>query len=183
MGYDSPYDVTNSDYRYYVSKLINLDGRFYDLKISPAGDKLTLTPSSAPLGSVTNPNDGFTAVIFSGRPGLSEDQRQQGPPVAVPEGQWELLSYTINRTETPEAEQAGGKGREERERSVEAKDGGGSSELAEPVAGALGRRNVGRGRVLVIRSSRPRQPPGIRRSRSARARRSRCPSARRTSPS
>ena len=48
-----------------MSKLVNIDGRFYDLHISPAGDKLTLTPSSLPLGNVTNPNDGFHATVYS----------------------------------------------------------------------------------------------------------------------
>ena len=48
-----------------VSKLIEIDGRFYDLKISPAGDKLSLDRTTTPLGNVTNPNDGFRAVIYS----------------------------------------------------------------------------------------------------------------------
>ncbi len=99
-GYDSPYDVTSSGYRYYVSKVIDIDGRFYDMKISPAGDKLTLTPSSTPLGSVTNPNDGFTAVIF-GDQGFLKISGNKDKPVAVPEGQWKLFSYAINRMELP----------------------------------------------------------------------------------
>ena len=60
-----------------MSKLVGIDGRFYDLKITPAGDKLTLTPSTAPLGSVTNPNDGFRAVIYSDDVFL-ENPREQG---------------------------------------------------------------------------------------------------------
>ena len=107
-GYDSPYDVTSSDYRYNVSKLVNIDGRFYDLKITPAGDKLTLTPSTAPLGSVTNPNDGFRALIYSDK-GFLKISGNKGTPVPVPEGQWKLLSYTINQTETPKPSEAGGK--------------------------------------------------------------------------
>ena len=54
-GYDLPYDVTTSDCRHHVSKLIAIDGRFYDLKISPAGDKLTLTPAALPLGKRDQP--------------------------------------------------------------------------------------------------------------------------------
>jgi hypothetical protein len=135
VGYDSPYDVTQSAYRYYVSKLIHLDGRFYDLKISPAGDKLTLTPSSTPLGSVTNPNVRFAAVIY-GDQGLLKISGSEGQPVAVPEGQWRLLSYTINATETPQpskpAEQAkkGGK--------KTAKDGGATNELASALVALMG---------------------------------------------
>ena len=37
-GMDSPYDVTSGDSRHYVSKLVNIDGRYYDVKITPAGD-------------------------------------------------------------------------------------------------------------------------------------------------
>ena len=43
--------TTLRSYRHYVSKLVDIDGRFYELKISPAGDKLTLTPSTVPLGT------------------------------------------------------------------------------------------------------------------------------------
>lgn len=99
--YDSPYDVTSSDYRYNVSKLVNIDGRFYDMKVAPAGDKLTLTPSTAPLGSVSNGNDGFRAIIYNDDLFL-KIQGNKDAPVAVPEGQWKLLSYTINATETPQ---------------------------------------------------------------------------------
>ena len=62
---DSPYDPTASDYRCYVSDMIPVDGRWYDLKVSPAGDKLTLTRSTAPMGSVTNKNAAFRALIYS----------------------------------------------------------------------------------------------------------------------
>ena len=100
-GIDSPYDITSGDSRHYVSKLVNIDGRFYGLKISPAGDKLTLDPSSTLLGNVTNPNDGFRAVIYSDQSFL-KIRGNKGTPVPVPEGEWKLLSYTINQTERPE---------------------------------------------------------------------------------
>ncbi len=137
MGYDSPYDVTAGGYRYCVSKLINLDGRFYNLKISPAGDKLTLTPSSAPLGSVTNPNDGFTAVIY-GDQGLLKLSGGKGQPVAVPEGRWRLLSYTINRTETPKPSKPANKDKTAKKEKEAAKDGQAFRELASQLATLLG---------------------------------------------
>ncbi len=101
----SPYDVTSGSYRNYVSKLIKIDDRFYDLKISPAGDKLTLTPSSVALGSVTNPNDGFRAVIYGER-GFLAIRGTRGTPAPVPEGQWKLLSYTIDEKNRPEPAKA-----------------------------------------------------------------------------
>jgi hypothetical protein len=96
-GFDSPYDITAGKYRHYVSKLVNIDDRFYDLKISPAGDKLTLELSSIPLGSVTNPNDHFRAVIY-GDQGFLKISGDKGGPVPVPEGEWKLLQYTLDMT-------------------------------------------------------------------------------------
>ncbi len=48
LGFGSPYDWTASDNRVPVSKVVCIDGRLYDMKITPAGDQLTLTPSTAP---------------------------------------------------------------------------------------------------------------------------------------
>jgi hypothetical protein len=102
---DSPYDVTGSDSRNYVSKLVKIDGRFYDVKISPAGDKLTLEPCSIPLGNVKNPNVGFRAVIY-GDQGFLKIRGKKDAPVPVPEGQWKLLSYTIDGTDVEKPKKA-----------------------------------------------------------------------------
>ena len=91
------YYVTRNDEQHYVSNQINIDGRFYDLKISPAGDKLTLTPSSVAVGYVTNPNMGFRAVL-SGEKGLIKISGGKSGRAPVPAGDWRLLSYTIDRT-------------------------------------------------------------------------------------
>jgi hypothetical protein len=99
--YESPYDPTASDYRYDVSKMVPIDGRWYDLKISPAGDKLTLTPSAVPVGSVTNRNEAYRAQIY-GDKGFLKIRGTKGAPIAVPEGRWKLLSYTITCANRPE---------------------------------------------------------------------------------
>ncbi len=101
-AFDSPYDPTASDCRYHVSKMIPIDGRWYDLKISPAGDKLTLTPSTVPLGRVTNGNEAFRALIY-GDKGFLKIRGTKGAPIPVPEGQWNLLSYTITCANHPAA--------------------------------------------------------------------------------
>ena len=93
-----PYYVTVGNSRRHVSKLVEIDGRYYDVKISPTGDKLTLTASSVPLGSVTNPGDAYRAVIY-GDQGILDICGKSGTPVAVPEGQWKLLSYIIQWTD------------------------------------------------------------------------------------
>jgi hypothetical protein len=94
---DSPYEATAGDSPLVVSKLVRLDGRFYDLTVSPAGDRITLAPSSVRLGNVTNSNDGFQAVIYSDKC-LLKISGKKGVPALVPEGQWKLLSYTIDQT-------------------------------------------------------------------------------------
>jgi hypothetical protein len=99
-GYTSPYEVTANSYQHYVSKMVDIEGRFYDIKISPAGDKLTLTPSTVQLGIITNPNAKFSAVIYSGD-SILKITGQKDSPVSIPEGEWKLLSYTIDQTEPP----------------------------------------------------------------------------------
>lgn len=91
-------DVSGDDYRHYVSKTVNIDGRFYDLRITPAGDKLTLTASSVPVGYVTNPNDGFRAVVY-GDQGLLKIATGKTSRAPLPVGQWRLVSYTITQAE------------------------------------------------------------------------------------
>ena len=79
----------------YVSKLIKVDGCYYRPEVSRTGGRLTLTPLSLPTGHVTNPNEQFVALVHNegkilkirgGKPELT----------ALPEGEWRLLSYTIN---------------------------------------------------------------------------------------
>jgi hypothetical protein len=100
-GYTSPYEVTSNSYQHYVSKMVDIDGRYYNLKISPAGDKLTLDPASVPLGKITNPNGRFSAVIY-GDNGFLKISGEKDTPISIPEGEWKLLSYTIDLTNAPE---------------------------------------------------------------------------------
>lgn len=103
-GRSSPYDPATSDARHFLSKMISVDGRYHDIEVTAAGDKLTMTPSAAPLGYLTNPNDGFRAILY-GDQGFVKVSGGQSEPVAVPEGDWKLLSYTIDQTTPKEAEQ------------------------------------------------------------------------------
>jgi hypothetical protein len=50
-----------------------------------------------PLGHVTNPNEGLRAVLYSDQ-GLVKLSGGGSEPIAVPEGDWRLLQYTIDRT-------------------------------------------------------------------------------------
>jgi len=91
------YDLAPATSRYPVASLVYLDGRYYDLEITPAGDKLTMTASSAPLGSVSNPNEGFGAVVYGDR-GFVKITGGKGEPTPLPVGKWKLLAYTIDHT-------------------------------------------------------------------------------------
>jgi hypothetical protein len=93
----SPYDLASDSNRILVSKLVSIDDRLYDMKLSPAGDQLTLTPSSVLWGSVTNPNNGFRAMVYSDRAFLNISG-EKDTPIPLPEGQWKVLNYTIEQT-------------------------------------------------------------------------------------
>lgn len=96
------YEVTPGTGRHYVSKLIAVNDCFYNMKITPAGDKLTLTPSTTPLGQVTNPNAKFSAIVYSDQ-GFVQICGGKDKPCDLPEGEWKLLNYTID---VPKADEA-----------------------------------------------------------------------------
>jgi hypothetical protein len=97
----SPYDITSDSGRVYVSKLVSIDDRFYDMKVSPSGAELSLAPSTVPVGNVTNPNQKFSALIY-GDLGFLKLSGTKDKPLAVPEGEWRLLSYTIEHRDVEE---------------------------------------------------------------------------------
>jgi hypothetical protein len=104
VSYASPYDPTSTDAQQYVSKMLNVDGQFYDMEITPAGDKLTLSSSSKPVGYITNPNKGYRAVVYGdqGMMKISGDESGKSP---LPVGKWRLLSYTLDGTKLDVAEE------------------------------------------------------------------------------
>jgi hypothetical protein len=91
------FEVTAGSMSHYLSKLVNVDGMFYEVSVSPAGDKITFSPSSLPMGQVTNPAGPFRAVVY-GEHGFLKLSSDGTNPVQLPAGKWKLLSYTINRT-------------------------------------------------------------------------------------
>lgn len=87
--------MRNNSVRNQVTRLVNIDGAFYDLSVSPAGDKLTLTP--APIGHLALPADGFRATLY-GEKAVFEVSGDRCEPAAVPAGEWNLMYYTIDLT-------------------------------------------------------------------------------------
>ncbi len=105
-GYANPYDATSNDAMHYVAKQVNLGGRFLDLKITPAGDEVTLEPSPVPVGYITNVNQGYRAIVY-GEQGFLKVVGDETGKAPLPAGQWKLASYTIDKTgvEEPEKEE------------------------------------------------------------------------------
>lgn len=77
-----------------LSKLLNIDGRFFNIEVSPTGDTVTLTPSPLATGSVNNPNSQYDAIVY-GDHGLLKISGVLRQPVALPVGNWKLLQYRI----------------------------------------------------------------------------------------
>jgi hypothetical protein len=100
-GYMYGYDPTTNEDQQPVGSLVNIDGRFYGMEVSPGGDKLTLTPSSVPVGNVSNPNKGYRAILH-GDQGFLKISWDESGKSSVPVGEWKLVSYTIDRTAIPD---------------------------------------------------------------------------------
>lgn len=105
----NPYDPSTNSSLHYVSKLVNYQGSYYDAKISPSGDELSLARSATPVGYVSNANQGYRAVVYGDQGFLAIAGDDAGKAV-LPVGPWKLASYTLERSEVieakkPEAEQ------------------------------------------------------------------------------
>lgn len=81
----------------YLSRLLRIKGRYYDISVAPSGATMSLVASQLPLGSINNPNP-FSAVLY-GDKGLIKVSGVTSEAVAVPAGNWRMLSYRIDRTQ------------------------------------------------------------------------------------
>ncbi len=101
------HDVTVAPGQHHLSPLVHLDEAFYEVAVTPAGDRMTLTPSTRPIGQLSGAAEEFTAVFF-GDQGVVTVQGGPDRPVRLPAGEWRLLNYTIDLTgrEEPAAEEA-----------------------------------------------------------------------------
>ncbi|MBN2021878.1 MAG: hypothetical protein JW809_03715 [Pirellulales bacterium] len=104
IGYGNPYDPTTNHFQHPVGKWLSLSGGLFDLTVSPAGDTLSIAPSTAPAGTVSNPNAGYRALV-RGPEGALKITGDASGNAAVPVGAWQLASYTIDRTDDAPAEE------------------------------------------------------------------------------
>ncbi|RJP18463.1 MAG: hypothetical protein C4527_28875 [Candidatus Omnitrophota bacterium] len=93
------YGVSDRKERRHVSKLVLIEDRFYDLNISPSGDKIELTEAKIAVGYVTNPNIKYDAVAY-GDKGFIKFSGIKDSKSMLPDGDWRLLEYKIDATET-----------------------------------------------------------------------------------
>ena len=106
--YVNPYDVTASTNRHQVSKLLNIEGKYYDLKISPAGDQLSLTPSAVAARLGHQSQRGFHGRRLR-RPGVRQNPRREVAAGRAARGRLEAAELHARSDARPQAEtQAGG---------------------------------------------------------------------------
>ena len=77
-----------------MSRVARLGGRYYDLTVTPAGDRMTVVPTATALGTVAIPHPGFVGTL-RGESGVVKVSGDPGAAL-VPCGRWTLLEYTID---------------------------------------------------------------------------------------
>ena len=108
------FNVENADPAYYnltgridrlpVEKLLFVNGKYYELTVSPSGESIELNPSKTPLGSIQNKNGVFEFALYNDQSVLKLSGKK-GDPIPIPEGEWKLLEYTINLTDPAKSSQ------------------------------------------------------------------------------
>jgi len=79
-----------------LGKYLSFGGRCYEMEIAPAGEKLTLTETQVPCGSVASNEENFTAQLVNENGILTV----AGPgAVKVPEGKYRMKACSIEAAE------------------------------------------------------------------------------------
>jgi hypothetical protein len=81
-----------------VGKVLLLGKRFYRVAVAPSGSKLRLTPLPLSTGSVASAGPAFRAVLTSDDYGVVVVNGKTDEKIALPEGKWKLVSYTLDAT-------------------------------------------------------------------------------------
>jgi len=87
------YGLTDRKERLAVSKLVCIADKYYDMKVSPQGDELTLTAYTGAVAEATNANcDLYEAVVY-GDNGVLKISGERNKPVKLPVGEWRVVNY------------------------------------------------------------------------------------------
>ena len=79
---------------HFLAKLMILDGKYYQAKVSPRGDEIVWRPSDIAQGTVESPHQSCTVALASDQASITLNL-EKSKPAAVPAGQWRILSYSI----------------------------------------------------------------------------------------
>lgn len=90
------YGLTERKERLAVSKLVSINDKFYELKVAPLGDEVSLTLYTGAVAEATNANcDQYDAVIF-GENGVLKISGEKNQPIKLPVGEWRVINYRVN---------------------------------------------------------------------------------------
>lgn len=87
-------DTLGND-RNLVNKTVCIGKEYYRMAVSPSGDSLKLTPTTFSMGYVTNSSLRYSAMLFCEDYGVVAIQGTRDQELSVPEGDWKVLSYSI----------------------------------------------------------------------------------------
>jgi hypothetical protein len=90
-------DGTGTD-RNLVGKVLFAGQRCYRLSVAPSGSRLRLTPMQLSLGSVAGSGTAYHAVLTNDDCGVVAVSGKKGEKIALAEGAWMLVSYTLDAT-------------------------------------------------------------------------------------
>jgi hypothetical protein len=93
-GSQSAADASNPAW-HFVNKTICLEDHFYQMDVSPFGDRMKLEPSKSAVGYVNNASSVYRAVLFSDEHGVLGITGTTDRKVSLPAGKWEIASYTV----------------------------------------------------------------------------------------
>ncbi len=87
--------------RYYLGKVVCLEGKLFSMKIGPGGKALDLSPSTLPTGRVATTLEGLQATFYS-ELGVVEVRCDDSGQATLPAGEWTLIAYTLTPPKPPE---------------------------------------------------------------------------------
>lgn len=89
-------DATMGRDRHYVSRTVCIGSHFYEMDVSSAGDRVTLSPKELALGYVTNPSPAYRAMAYSEQYGTVMLGGTKGTKIPLPAGPWRVAGYSID---------------------------------------------------------------------------------------
>jgi hypothetical protein len=90
-GCQTPVECLGHD----LAPLMCVEGRYYQVSVTPGGDRLSVTPSATPVGYVDNGRGGFAMLRVFGDRGVITAVPDKLGKIALPPGRWRLAAYAL----------------------------------------------------------------------------------------